>query len=372
MNLKSIFLSLRIWVILLIFISIFLLKMSPVGITAFIFILSWLFNRNTVRPLKRIPFWVTIGILVIGVPIFSGIQDKTFLTITYSSVQLSKTMLMAFRGISVFLLFQIMTVDLNSETVTALFKKLGFRNFNSVYNLSNKTMPHLRSILSARVTGLRVNWKANHQVINVFDFIVLVLRDLIQLAESLGTPASGGIKITPLNFIQLRKNITPPSLTVITGESGAGKSQWLSQLVNEIKNTNKNVDGVISEKIIDQDDQWHHSLIRIVTKESRQLNTMNDLETPIQVGKFFFYPEVIEWGCDQITESVNAEYLIVDEIGLLEYDGAGFLPALKKIESEFQGHLIFTLRNRLINPFDSFLKDRLPIIAGWDRKMIYL
>ncbi len=370
MNLKSLITSLRLGVSLLILIGLFFLQISPVGITCLIFIIAWIYNHNTVRPLKRIPFWVTIGILVIGVPIFTGIQDKTFLTITYSSVQLSKTMLMAFRGISVFLLFQVITINLNSEKVTALFTKLGFSNFNSVYTLSNKTMPHLRSILSARVTELRVEWKAHHQLKSVFDFIILVLRDLIRLAESLGSDTSGNEKITPLDFIQARKNVNPPSLTVITGESGTGKSRWLASLVTCLNSAGNNVDGIISEKHRISDSDWHHNLLRIETGEKWQLNTMSNFDTHIHVGKFFFYPDVIEWGCNQLIESIDANYLIIDEIGILEFNGEGFLPALKIIDDNFQGHLIITIRRQLMNQLDIFLKSHLPTISKWKRTTV--
>lgn len=344
--------------------------MSPIGITCLIFIIAWIYNHNTVRPLKRIPFWVTIGFLVVGVPIFTGFQDKTILTITYSSDQLSKTMLMAFRGISVFLLFQVITINLNSEKVTALFTKLGFSNFNSVYTLSNKTMPHLRSILSARFTKLRVEWKAQRHVQIVLDFIILVLRDLVKLAESLGSDTSSDIKITPSSIIQTRMTDCPPSLTVITGDSGAGKSRWLSELVDDLKNETITVDGLISKKIYVNKYEWYHSLHHITTGETRKLNTMNDLDTQIQVGKFFFYPDVIEWGCEKIIESIDANYLIIDEIGILEFNGEGFLPALKTIDDKFQGHLIITIRSQLMNQLDRFLNTHLPTISKWKRTTV--
>ena len=105
-------------------------------------------------------------------------------------------------------------------------------------------------------------------------------------------------------------------------------------------------------------------------KATRKLNTMNDLDTQIQVGKFFFYPDVIEWGCEKIIESIDANYLIIDEIGILEFNGEGFLPALKTIDDKFQGHLIITIRSQLMNQLDRFLNTHLPTISKWKRTTV--
>ncbi len=55
--------------------------------------------------------------------------------VNYSSSQLQKTMFMTLRGISIFLLFQVLTIDLNIEKIKPIFSKMGFKNFDVLFNL---------------------------------------------------------------------------------------------------------------------------------------------------------------------------------------------------------------------------------------------
>ncbi len=369
---KSITASSRFWCAVLIFLSLFFLKTSPIYVMIFILTVSLLFDRDTLRPLKFVSFWIIIALLVILVPLFTGVPDSSLWIFKYSSKQLISMVMMSLRGIAVFLLFQVMTVNLNSSKVSFVFTKLGIKHFHTLYEMSNQTIPQIRTILSARTTDFSVHWKQKRTLHHIMDLIVHILNDVIQLIELMNDHPSTHRRMKQSQLLDQLRERTAPSLTVLIGGSGSGKSQWLSQLVDEINNIGQTVDGVISEKIILEPDHWYHTLRRIATNESKQLNTMNDMDTPIQVGKFFFYPDVIEWGCGQITQSVDSDYLIIDEVGLLEFNGEGFLPALKKIGTEFKGHLIITLRSRLVNQIEPFLKNQLLSISDWEKTVINL
>jgi len=102
--------SKRFWIALLILTGLFLLGLNPYLITILMFSLAFFYNRKTIQPLKNYKFWIIILFLVLIVPLFTGIQDKSFLGINYSSEQLQKTLFMTLRGISVFLLFQVLTI----------------------------------------------------------------------------------------------------------------------------------------------------------------------------------------------------------------------------------------------------------------------
>ena len=111
------FRSRRFWIALFILTGLFLLRLNPFLIAVLLFGIAFLYNAKTVRPLKNYKFWIVIIFLVLIVPLFTGVQDKSFLSINYSSDQLQKTIFMTLRGISVFLMFQVLTIDLDIEKI---------------------------------------------------------------------------------------------------------------------------------------------------------------------------------------------------------------------------------------------------------------
>ena len=122
------FRSKRFWTALLILTGLFLLRLTPYLIVALLFCIAFLYNAKTVQPLKNYKFWIIILFLVLIVPIFTGVQDKSFIGINYSSVQLQKTLFMTLRGISVFLLFQVLTIDLDINNIKPIVSKIGVKN----------------------------------------------------------------------------------------------------------------------------------------------------------------------------------------------------------------------------------------------------
>ena len=158
-----------------------------------------------------------------------------------------------------------------------------------------------------------------------------------------------------------------PALIVVVGDPHSGKTLWLKELIAALTASGKNVDGLIAEKIVEGENRWHQVLKRIATDEARPLNTMDPIETPIKAGKFYFYPEAITWGCEQLAAADTVEWLIVDEIGLLEMEGGGLLPALQRIATDFSGCLVLSMRTSLFKHLDSFLAEKLPPIQTWPK-----
>lgn len=366
------FRSKRFWIALLILVGLFLLRLNPYLIAALLFCIAFLYNTKTVRPLKNYKFWIVILFLVLIVPIFTGVQDKSFLGINYSSGQLQKTTFMTLRGISVFLLFQVLTIDLDIEKIKPIFSKIGFKNFDVLYNLSNEIFPKIKSILNARYTQFRDKWRDNRSLELVFNFFSDIFTDFFILSDQLSKPETKLAAITPAKFLNQYDLTNKPCLIVIVGDVGVGKTPWVEQLIELLQNNNETVDGIISKKNQESDDKWHHDLIRIPTNEKCKLTTMDEIDTDIKIGKFYFYKNAINWGNDQLISIKNSDWIILDEIGLLEFDGGGFLPGLQSVVTDFSGCLVLTLRSTLFQHLDSFIEEHLPSVKSWQRHIVKL
>ncbi len=366
------FRSKRFWIALLILVGLFLLRLQPYLIVALLFCITFLYNSKTVRPLKNYKFWIVILFLVLIVPLFTGVQDKSFLGINYSNGQLQKTTFMTLRGISVFLLFQVLTIDLNIEKIKPIFSKIGIKNFDVLYNLSNEIFPKIKSILNARYTQFSAHWKNHRSLELVFDFFNDIFTDFFLLSDQLSKPDIKLAAITPKDFLDQNDLANKPYLIVVVGDAGVGKTPWVEQLIELLKSKNNKVDGIISKKSEESDDKWYHDLIRISTNKKHQLTTMDEIDTDIKIGKFYFYKDSIIWGNDQIRSINYSDWIIVDEIGLLEFDGGGFLPGLQSVIMDFAGCLVITIRSSIFQHIDSFIKEYLPSVKPWQRHIIKL
>ena len=310
--------------------------------------------------------------LVLIVPLFTGVQNKSFLGISYSNAQLNKTMFMTLRGISVFLLFQVVTVDLNIDKIKPLFSKIGVKNFDVIYNLSNEIFPKIKSILNARYTQFRDNWKNQSSIELVLEFFSDIFTDFFLLSDQLSTTETKFTAITPEIFIHELDITEKPSLVVIVGDAGSGKTPWIEKLIELLQCKSEIVDGIISQKSQESNDKWYHDLIRISTKEKHKLTTMDVIDTNIRIGKFYFFQDSIKWGCEQLISMNNDDWIIVDEVGLLEFDGNGFLPGLQSIVTNFKGHLVITIRSTLLQHLDDFIIEQLPSVKKWQQHIIKL
>lgn len=359
--------SKRFWISILIFIGIMSLKINPLLITGLIFMIASIYNKKTIRPLKNYKFWIIILVLVIIVPIFTGNQDKSFIGVQYSSEQLLKTLLMTLRGISVFLIFQVLTIDLNIDSIKPVFSKIGIKNFDVLYSLSNEIFPKIKSILNARFNLFKINWKKKKSFELLLVFLTDIFTDFFHLSDSLITSESESIKISPNDFLNNYDLSQKPAIYIIVGDAGIGKTPWIEKLINLIQNIGQTVDGLISKKHVISEDNWQHELIRISTDEKRQLTTMDEIDTTTRVGKFHFYDDVIDWGNIQLNSISNTDFFIIDEIGLLEFDGNGFLSGLKHISTNYKGNLVITIRSSMQKYFDEFIEKELPDMTGWNK-----
>jgi len=364
--------SKRFWISILLSIGIISLKVNPILLASIIFIITFIFNKNTIRPLKNYKFWIVILVLILIVPIFTGNQDTTFYGINYSSEQLQKTILMTLRGISVFLLFQVLTIDLKVNNIKPVFSKLGIKNFEIIYNLSNKIFPKIKSILTARYSLFKINWKKQKSIESIIIFLTDIFTDFFTLSDSILSEESEQYSVSPSNFINKYDLSQKPCLYIIVGDAGKGKTPWVEELIQLLQTDGHIVDGVISKKHKISDDNWYHDLIRISTNDKRQLTTMDKVETTTKVGKFKFYDDTIKWGNEQLKSINNSDWIIIDEIGLLEFDGGGFLPGLISSTEYSNQNILFTIRSSMQQYFDQFIIRRLPKLDQRERYYINL
>ncbi|MCX7798425.1 MAG: hypothetical protein N2249_07360 [Melioribacter sp.] len=127
---------------------------------------------------------------------------------------------------------------------------------------------------------------------------------------------------------------------IVTGSKRTGKTTRLMNWVLSQKDINGILQPVVNGK---------RCLYHISSKTFQLLESDSNIDT-INVGKFKFKKDVIDWANKKLIESVEGNYkwIVVDEIGLLELNGAGFDKSIKILLSRARANLIFVIRDQLL------------------------
>ncbi|MFQ6605228.1 MAG: nucleoside-triphosphatase [Fidelibacterota bacterium] len=356
----------RLLISLAVLTGIIFLNHAPLLIAVSITVLSGLAYPASVRPLKNGKFWIVIFLLVIIVPLFTGPPDRTILGISYNHPMLLKTGFMALRGIVVFLLIQVITVDLDGEIFAQRLTRFGSPRFVILFQLARDILPGTRAIFNRLLVQNSFTTLYKPRVI--FHRIKLVFAELIQLAEQLD-------QSSPERGLQdkdsLIDRITTPAMVIVTGRPGAGKTTWLMALQDRLKERSIPAGGILTVRQPESGMRWTLSLKNVSTGETRQVARMEPDKGTIKTEHYFFYRAVLDWGTEQIT-STRERWLIIDEVGLFEFNEEGFFPALRTLDNQFSGVLVLALRKSLLPEFDSFLNLHFPRLHTWNQFLIDL
>ena len=364
--------SKRLWIALLLLAGVVFLKTYPVAIFISGVLLVALFFRPTLRPLLNYKFWLVIILLAVLVPVFSGEQDRVLWGISYSSTRFEQTALMALRGILLFLMFQVLTHNVDSAALTKVLRRLRIPGIDSLLPRALDIKPQVADLARSRYRAYRSAPDRTGRISSFLDAVGSFFAELITLARRSDHPGAPASQESPQDLLRYIQDRESPSLIVVTGPSGSGKSGWLADQVRKIGEAGQAVDGLLTERMDDGADRWHQIIVRIHTGESRQINSMDEIEGSPHVGRFWFYPEAIAWGRQQLREASRADWLIVDEFGLLEAAGEGWYPTLEELAQSYSGHLVIAVRRQIeIEPVE-FLLSHLPALHGWPLTVINL
>jgi nucleoside-triphosphatase THEP1 len=143
-------------------------------------------------------------------------------------------------------------------------------------------------------------------------------------------------------------------IILYTGPVKSGKSTALMSLTQQ----RKDICGILSPRI---DEKKY--LYNIQTGESRMLEADAGLSHTeiVSVGKYKFRQDVFNWGKEVLKSAFQstASYIIIDEIGPLEFEGKGLSPAVDEIintSSAQSKNLIIVVRESLTTEFFEYFQ----------------
>jgi nucleoside-triphosphatase len=141
-------------------------------------------------------------------------------------------------------------------------------------------------------------------------------------------------------------------LYLLSAASGAGKTTWCLEFVLQSHKQGLIVSGLLSPAVFNGGQKNGIDLLDLATQERRRLAfrpSSNQGETGLVTGAWCLDRDTLTWGNQCLRKQDDADILVMDEIGPLEFiHGKGLLAGLKLIDSGSYRLAIVTIRPSLL------------------------
>jgi nucleoside-triphosphatase THEP1 len=142
---------------------------------------------------------------------------------------------------------------------------------------------------------------------------------------------------------------------VLTGPVHSGKTTFLKKLVTRLKEKRLLLSGYLSEQVVMGQEIDGYDLIELTSgKRQAFLRKSGFQDELLSAGAFYFLPEGLRTAAGIIRSGVEAELLIVDEVGPAEISEKGIWPELSEVSKRV--NCLLVVRDRLLPDFISLIK----------------
>jgi len=221
---------------------------------------------------------------------------------------------MVFRAVMVMAGFSVVSVELRNPKILAWFERRGLEGLPEALNLAFATLPRL----TAEISEMRGRWRQPRSC----------LMDLVGMAEGLiGEPP------------------TPPSVFLITGRPGDGKTTFATRLVEELTKSGVRAGGVLAPGLCENGRRTGFDLVDLSSgRRARLAEARAGVSWEKPAARFRFHRAGWRLGRAALNEKrlARADYCVVDEVGPLELRGAGWAARLDEL-AEGRGPMVVIL-----------------------------
>jgi nucleoside-triphosphatase THEP1 len=231
---------------------------------------------------------------------------------------------MNFRAVAMIVGFSVIGTELYNPVIRSFFLNTSFRNLPLAIELSVESLPDF--------------------IASIPDF-KSVMKDPVSIFHNVLSHAEK-------RFSEIIDRGTElPSVIIITGAVGEGKTSFVRKLAADLKNRNIVTDGIITERITENNITTGYDLVHIGTGDRMKfLRQSEECGTEV-IGRFKICPEGIDAGRKILggLEAGEGILIIIDEVGLLELEGRGWSDNITRILSSGRCQLLMTVRTSFID-----------------------
>ncbi|HBF88093.1 MAG TPA: hypothetical protein DDX39_05575 [Bacteroidales bacterium] len=300
--------------VLLNFTSVLVWSLSIIGIVGL-----WAFRyKRALRKLSKPKFWIFFVLLtMITAFVFAKIQSNTLEYGLMIGIQMN------FRAVIIIVGFSILGTELYNPKIQQFFLKTYFKQLPLALELSFESLPSMIANIPDFKTIVKNPVSIIHQVISQAEF--------------------------RLDEIKM-KNASNQKAIIITGGIGQGKTSFLTQIISDLNQRKIKVGGILCPAIHENSIRIGYNLVDLKTNENIVLSRTSGDESMINVGKYYFRNEGLEFGKKILaTENISdSEVIVIDEIGFFELNNQGWASSLTDILLNTNKPIIIIVRENLI------------------------
>ncbi len=275
--------------------------------------------KRALRQLVRPKLWIFfVLITMITAFVFTRLQSQSMSTFNALLIGIE----MNLRAILLIMGFSVLGTELYHPKIRKILSQSYFKQLPLALELSLESLPAMIS--------------------NVPDFKSIV-RNPVQMIYQMMAHADSRIE-------QIRKKGNKPSKTIIiTGEIGAGKTTFLQNLVQELKEEGISVKGIFSKRLMENGATTGYEIVNIASNKSYPFLGVEKKDFANKIGKYFIDSKGLKQAKKTLRDIDLSEVIIVDEIGKLELRGDGWADELHLLTQKNAAVLLFSVRKEVVN-----------------------
>ncbi len=317
-------------VALLVLISFADWKSWSIAVTAVAFFWGIKYKR-ALRQLMKPKFWIFfVLITMLTAFLFTRIQSKPVSEAILIGLEMN------FRATVIILGFSVIGTELYNPRIRNYFNQTRFKQLPVAMELATESLPGV--------------------IANIPDFKTIIKNPVTVIYHL--------IAFADFRLKQIKNSASNNRVIfLVKGKMDGGKTTFIKNLIDMLKQKNIRVGGIFSEKVFENNKKIGYDLVNIKTGGSKIFLRKNSNNTE-KIGIYGIVPEAIRTGNEALSPENNTEehIIIIDEVGLLELNGKGWAKSLNKLTQHNGSHLLIAVR-------DNFAEK---VIEKWKFKNIHV
>ncbi|HPS17485.1 MAG TPA: nucleoside-triphosphatase [Bacteroidales bacterium] len=139
-------------------------------------------------------------------------------------------------------------------------------------------------------------------------------------------------------------------IIVLTGKGNVGKTSFLEKIITILKEEGRDVRGILSVGVLEQNYKTGYNLLNISTGEEKLFIKDENFPESTKFRKFYFSNDGLKWGMKILESEINfdSQILIIDEIGPWELEEGGWAESLNKLAAHSKYKMIWVVREEIL------------------------
>lgn len=292
------------------------------AIATLIVVFLWITRyKRAMRQMMKPSFWIFFVIITmfsaLSITLIQGNEDKWISGILIG-------LQMNFRAAVVILGFSVIGTELYNPAIRNFFAKTSMKQLPIALEFAFESLP---------------------QVINSLPDVKSFFKSPDKVAKFLIFQAE-------IRFQQLTLNEQiERQFFIITGNIASGKTTFLMQLSEKLRDLNINIGGFYSPRIMDGNTTMGYDLVHVTDIKRIEFLRESDKSNIAEIGKFIIDENSVLQATSWIKEDIENEckIIIIDEVGKLEFDEKGWYNAIQILLSSNIKNQIWVVRNSFVD-----------------------